>query len=285
MPQQMGGTIPGLNLPFGAQPSLQIPEDPSLYVNFDDEETDFSMARRIPVSYPQQAQRRPATALAEPTRSLPTPTGAASLPQSRPASAGAAKPVSAADKELAELKRRIAEKEQQMKAKRQSAQSSAAANLTKFNPAHGPVLRGLHRKQSPVPENSSEQQIDLFLKEVAADLPAKPSGASAASQDCDWPVVLLALFKLEHFYVDKHNSPTWSRLNFASSAFHSGIPFALTAEHSTLCCEHAWVILHCDTWMCRQSSSVGTCQASAIWTNQGSIKSPSTTTCTGSQAG
>ena len=181
MHQQMGGSIPGLTLPFSSQAGLQMTEDPSLYVNFDDEDSDFPNGRRIAVTYPQQPQKRPGAATAQINPPIHPSTSSASLPQSRPASTGATKSANAADQELADLKRRIAEKEKQMQAKRQSVQGNAgtntgASNIAKFNPAHGPVLRGLHRKQSSGIDKSNEQQVDSFLKEIAADLPAKPTG-------------------------------------------------------------------------------------------------------------
>ena len=179
MSQQLGGTIPGLTVSYGSQSSIQLAEDPSLYVNFDDEDEEFPAGRRVAVSYDQQPQRRPVTAAPQsnPPSRLRQSTNSASLPQSRPASATAKLVVgTAADQELENLRRRIAEKERQIKAQRQSAQGNAGANnVAKINPALGPVLRGLHRKQSPVAEDTTKQ-VDAFLKEVASRLPAKPAG-------------------------------------------------------------------------------------------------------------
>ncbi len=89
-------------------------------------------------------------------------------------SAGPVKTLSSAEQELEDLKRRIADKERQMKAKRQTGQGySGVPARSRPNPAHGPVLRGLHRKQPPMDAAAeSTQEADLFLKQVAAELPA-----------------------------------------------------------------------------------------------------------------
>ena len=182
MSHQLGGTIPGLNHSFGSQPLLNLAEDPSLYVNFDDEDEDFPAGPRGTVTYDQQPQRRPATAAAalNPPSRLRQATHSASAPPIRPSSAAAVNPVpaNAADQELENLRRRIAEKERQIKAQRQSVQGGTN-NVARINPALGPVLRGLHRKPSPVAEDTSKQ-VDAFLKEVASGMPAKSAGMSTS---------------------------------------------------------------------------------------------------------
>ena len=39
------------------------------------------------------------------------------------------------------------------------------------NPAHGPILRGLHRKPPIDPPSQGSKEADLFLKKMAAELP------------------------------------------------------------------------------------------------------------------
>lgn len=197
MSQQLGATIPGLTHTYGSQSGLQIPEDPSLYVNFDDEDEDFQTGRRVAVNYDQQRQRDSAPAQPNPPSRVRQATNSASLPQSRPSSGAAIKSVSgtAADQELENLRRRIAEKERQIKAQRQSAHSNTGAkHVARLNPALGPVLRGLHRKQSPVADDTSKQ-VDAFLKEVSAGVSAKSAGVFCISisiivYPCAFPGVL-----------------------------------------------------------------------------------------------
>lgn len=184
-PQQFGAPQPGLHATFGSQPN----EDPALFVTFDDEDDDYSIpGRQINArSQPMQGRRQPPqiNANAQPAaanRQLPN-TGTASRPPARPSSAGATagptKSLSAAEQELEDLKRCIAEKEKQMKAKRQTGQGYSGMPVrSRPNPAHGPVLRGLHRKQ-PATEIPAEHstEAETFLKQVAAELPSETSGS------------------------------------------------------------------------------------------------------------
>lgn len=170
-------------------------EDPALFVTFDEEEDDFPIANRqvMARSQPMQARRQPPqgnpTSQAAAAKRQQPPAGPAPRPSARPSSAGPnvepGKKLSAAEQELEELKRRIAEKEKQMKAKRQTGQGFGGAPVrSRPNPAHGPVLRGLHRKQ-PLADKPPQdnREADLFLQQVAKELPAGiclPSRASHA---------------------------------------------------------------------------------------------------------
>lgn len=178
-PQQLSGPQPGVHTSFGQQT-----EDPALFVTFDEEEDDFPVANRqaMAVSQPMHARRQPPQGimnvqLAAANRQQP-PAGAGHRPPARPSSAGPSaepgKKLSAAEQELEDLKRRIAEKEKQMKAKRQMGQGITGAPVrSRPNPAHGPVLRGLHRKQHSIEQPTQDtSEADLFLKQVAAELPA-----------------------------------------------------------------------------------------------------------------
>lgn len=162
--------------------SQQI-EDPALFVTFDEEEDDFPVANRqvMAGSQPMQARRQPSQGnlnvqLSAASRQQPSTGTGARLP-ARPSSAGPGlepgRKLSAAEQELEDLKRRIAEKEKQMKAKRQMGQGFTGAPVrSRPNPAHGPVLRGLHRKQPSTEKPTQDtSEADLFLKQVAAELP------------------------------------------------------------------------------------------------------------------
>ena len=177
--QQLGGPQLGMHANFGQQK-----EDPALFVTFDEEEDEFPVANRQVMArgQPMQARRQApqgniTSHLAAANRQQP-PAGTGPRPPARPSSAGPSaepsKKLSAAEQELEDLKRRIAEKEKQMKAKRQTGQGFTGAPVrSRPNPAHGPVLRGLHRKQ-PLPDKPTHdtREADLFLQQVAAELPA-----------------------------------------------------------------------------------------------------------------
>lgn len=179
-PQHLGGPLggPSMHTNFSQQN-----EDPALFVTFDEEEDDFPLANRqvLGRSQPMQPRRQPiqgnTTSQAAANRQQP-PAGLGPRPPARPASAGPSvepgRKFSAAEQELEELKRRIAEKEKQMKAKRQTGQGFTGAPVrSRPNPAHGPVLRGLHRKQ-PLADKPPQdtREADLFLQQVASELPA-----------------------------------------------------------------------------------------------------------------
>lgn len=162
----------------------QQKEDPALFVTFDEEEDDFPAANRQVMArgQPTQARRQApqgniTSHLAAANRQQP-PAGTGPRPPARPSSAGPSaepgKKLSAAEQELEDLKRRIAEKEKQMKAKRQTGQGFTGAPVrSRPNPAHGPVLRGLHRKQPLTDKPTHDtREADLFLQQVAAELPA-----------------------------------------------------------------------------------------------------------------
>ena len=183
-PQQLGVPQPGMHTNFGSQPN----EDPALFVTFDEEEDDFSIAGRQVAtrSQPMQGRRQPphTNSNAQPTAASKQQPSASSVsrPPARPSSAGPSsgptKSLSAAEQELESLKRRIAEKEKQMKAKRQTGQGYSGVPVrSRPNPAHGPVLRGLHCKQ-PATETaaSNSSEAETFLKQVAAELPSDSSG-------------------------------------------------------------------------------------------------------------
>ena len=180
-PQQLSGPLggPGLHTNYGQQN-----EDPALFVTFDEEEDDFPVANRqvMARSQPMQTRRqRPqgnSTSQAAAANRQQPPAGPGPRQPARPSSAGPSvepgKKPSAAEQELEELKRRIAEKEKQMKAKRQTGQGFIGAPVrSRPNPAHGPVLRGLHRKQ-PLADKPPQDTLeaDLFLQQVAKELPA-----------------------------------------------------------------------------------------------------------------
>lgn len=189
-PQHLGGPLggPGMHTNFGQQN-----EDPALFVTFDEEEDDFPLANRqvIGRSQPMQPRRQPpqgnTTSQSAAANRQQPPAGPGPRPPARPASAGPTvepgRKFSAAEQELEELKRRIAEKEKQMKAKRQTGQGFTGAPVrSRPNPAHGPVLRGLHRKQ-PLADNPLQdtREADLFLQQVASELPA---GISSCLVQC-----------------------------------------------------------------------------------------------------
>ena len=182
--QQLGGSAPDMHMPFASQPA----EDPALFVTFEEEDEDFPSNNRAAVARPQQMPSRrqptqqPAGTHTANSRQQPG-AGAVSKPQVRATSAGPVKTLSAAEQELEDLKRRIADKERQMKAKRQTGQGySGMPARSRPNPAHGPVLRGLHRKQPPSDSAAqSTQEADLFLKQVAAELPGNRGDTAVAS--------------------------------------------------------------------------------------------------------
>ena len=157
----------------------QAAEDPALFVTFEEEDEDFpstsraAIARNQPMPFRRQPSQNAIGTQAANNRQQP-PGGTAPQAPNRASSAGPVKTVSSAEQELEDLKRRIADKERQMKAKRQTGQGySGVPTRSRPNPAHGPVLRGLHRKQPPMDAAAvSTQEADLFLKQVAAELPA-----------------------------------------------------------------------------------------------------------------
>ena len=175
----------------------QQTEDPALFVTFDEEEDDFPVANRQVVarSQPVQARRQPpqgntTSQAAAANRQQPL-AGFGPRPPARPSSAGPSvepgKKLSAAEQELEELKRRIAEKEKQMKAKRQTGQGFTSAPVrSRPNPAHGPVLRGLHRKH-PLADKPPQdtREADLFLQQVAKELPAGICSPCTRSAETD----------------------------------------------------------------------------------------------------
>jgi len=185
--QQLGGSASGMYTSFGNQPA----EDPALFVTFEEEDDDFPSSNRAAVARSQpmpartQAVQPSVGAQAANSRQQP-PAGNMSSVPSRAPSAGPVKTLSAAEQELEDLKRRIAEKERQMKAKRQTGQGYSGMPVrSRPNPAHGPILRGLHRKQPAVEEASqSTREADLFLKQVAAELPPSGKGETAVYAHC-----------------------------------------------------------------------------------------------------
>ena len=192
-PQQLAASLggPGLHTNYGQQN-----EDPALFVTFDEEEDDFPITNRqvMARSQPMQARRQHAqgntTSQAAAANRQQPPVNTGPRQPTRPSSAGPTvepgKKLSAAEQELEELKRRIAEKEKQMKAKRQTGQGLTGAPVrSRPNPAHGPVLRGLHHKQplaDKPPQNTRE--ADLFLQQVAKELPAGSCLSSRQSCIC-----------------------------------------------------------------------------------------------------
>ena len=173
--QQLGGPAPSTHMQFANKAA----EDPALFVTFEEEDEDFpstshaAVARSQPMSFRRQAPQNAIGTQAANNRQQP-PGGTVPQAPNRASSAGPVKTLSSAEQELEDLKRRIVDKEQQMKAKRQTGQGfSGVPARSRPNPAHGPVLRGLHRKQSPTdPAAVSTKEADLFLKQVAAELPA-----------------------------------------------------------------------------------------------------------------
>jgi len=157
----------------------QAAEDPALFVTFEEEDEEFpsssraAVARSQPMPFRRQPSQNAIGTQAANNRQQP-PGGTVPQAPNRASSAGPVKTLSSAEQELEDLKRRIADKERQMKAKRQTGQGySGVPARSRPNPAHGPVLRGLHRKQPPMDAAAeSTQEADLFLKQVAAELPA-----------------------------------------------------------------------------------------------------------------
>ncbi|KAL0033603.1 hypothetical protein WJX79_007018 [Trebouxia sp. C0005] len=199
--QQLGGPALSTHMQFANQAA----EDPALFVTFEEEDEDFPSTSRAAVARRQQMpfRRQPSQSAigtqAANSRQQP-PAGTVPQAPNRASSAGPVKTLSSAEQELEDLKRRIADKERQMKAKRQTGQGySGVPARSRPNPAHGPVLRGLHRKQPPKNAAAeSTQEADLFLKQVAAELPASRGIApiqktAAASQPVTKPASKAAL--------------------------------------------------------------------------------------------
>ena len=190
-PQQLGGPQTGMHTSFGSQ---QI-EDPALFVTFDEEDDEFPVGnRQLARSQPVQVRRQPPQLPPQHNTMPQLPAGNRQQPvagttaraSARPASAGPSggpgKTLSAAEQELEDLKRRIAEKEKQMKAKRQTGQGYSSMPVrSRPNPAHGPVLRGLHRQQSASSSQNSPD-AEAFLKQVAAELP--PAALGSCRDSC-----------------------------------------------------------------------------------------------------
>lgn len=186
--QQLGGSVPTIRMSFGTQPA----EDPALFVTFEEEEDDFPSTNRAAVarSQPMPGRRLPPqiSAAAQPaanSRQQP-PAGTGSTTSSRAPGTGAGKTLSGAEQELEDLKRRIAEKERQMKAKRQTGQGYSGMPVrSRPLPAHGPVLRGLHRKQPSTDGPAlGTQEADLFLQQVAAELPSSKGNFTLPGTVC-----------------------------------------------------------------------------------------------------
>ena len=195
--QQLGGHPSGLRLPFSSQQA----EDPALFVNFDDDDEDFAMNSRAAVARNQAMNvRRPApqmqASMQPPNMSRQQQMGGsvATLPM-HSSNSHPSRNMSAAEQELEDLKRRIAEKERQMKAKRQGSQGFGGMPArSRPNPAHGPILRGLHRKPPIDPPSQVSKEADLFLKNMAAELPTSSTGVNFSGPTLAWMACVVLAF-------------------------------------------------------------------------------------------